>query len=125
VVVAVILVGMVEVALDQVVGVVTVWHRLVSAIGPVLVRAFVDAAVMVWGTPLGIGVADRDGVFVDVVLVRVMQVPLMEVVDVPLVLNRGMTAIGSVDVIVVALVGPVLDLVHRDRSSSRVPEHPG
>lgn len=99
-VVAVVTVRVMEVALYQVVDMVTVRHGLVAATRAVLMAGFVPAAVM------GRRAADRvyavhlEAVFVDMVLVRVMEVPFVQVIDMPIVDDRGVTAAGTVYVVV-------------------------
>jgi len=53
VIVTVVAVGVMEVALDQVVDVVTMWNRRVTAVGAVDVPYLMPVAVMVvgWGSP--------------------------------------------------------------------------
>jgi hypothetical protein len=93
VVVAVILVGVVEVSVDQVVDVVTVRDGLVAAVGSVLVACIVPFAHR--RADVGVVVADFDHVLVDVVAVGVMEVPVMQVVDVSVVAHGGVAASGS------------------------------
>lgn len=115
-VVAVVAVGVVEVAVDQIVDVVAVGHGLVSAAGAV------DMAVLVTGAPVFRGasgrvrLADLDHVLVHVVSVGVMEVAVVEVVHVVPVLDGDVAALGAVDVVVVL----VLVAVHIDHVFGRV-----
>jgi predicted aconitase with swiveling domain len=84
--VAVLVVRVVQVALDQVVDVVTVGHGLVPAVGSVSVAGVVTGAVVVGGALFGVLVADADGVLLDgAVVADMVQVPVVGVVDVALV----------------------------------------
>ena len=107
VVVTVVAVGVVKVPVDEVVDVVAVGDRLVSAALAVDVIAVMPFAVVVGRAAVGVPRVDVQGVLVDVVLVRMMQVSAVDVVDVVAVLDRGVPAAGLVPVLVV-LVGDVL-----------------
>ncbi len=74
------------------VGVVTVWDGLVPAAGAVLVSRGVASARMPRRAAIGIGVADREGVVVDVVSVDMMKVPVVQIVGVPIVTDGGVSA---------------------------------
>jgi AcrR family transcriptional regulator len=104
VVVAVIFVGMVKPALDQVVGVIAVRNGLVSAVIPVGVRRIAADGV---GVVAWMGLVDRDHVFVDVLVVGMVQVAVVEVVDVIVVTDGGMAAARSV----LVRMGAFMDLV--------------
>jgi hypothetical protein len=115
VVVAVIPVGVVQVVTDQVVRVITVRNRLVPATRPVLVARLMAAALVIRSALVGMRRIHGDRMLVDVVPVRVMKVPIVQVVDVPVVLERGMAAVRPVSMIV-PFVNPVrfhLDLLRR------------
>ena len=98
VVVAVVAVRMVEVAVDEVVGVVAVRHRRMSAARPVLVVGGVAGAV-VGGSAVGriLGV-DREGVLLDRAAGGVVEVPVVQVVDVAVVRDGDVAAVGAVAV---------------------------
>lgn len=105
-VVAVAAVGVVQVAFDQVVHVVAVGHRGVAAAGAVAVVGVVAGAQVLGRAFGGVLRVDRQLVFVDVVAVGVVQVAVVQVVHVAVVLDRGVTAVGAVFVLV-GLVGVV------------------
>jgi hypothetical protein len=95
-VVAVIAVGMVQVALDQVIEVIAVRHRLVAAPRTVSVAGLV-ALVVAGCAALGVLRADLQRVFLhqrgaD----RMVQVAVVQVIDVPLVLDGDVAAAGAV-----------------------------
>jgi hypothetical protein len=98
VVVAVVAVRTVQPAFDEVVAMVSVWHRLMAAVRPVLVVGGMAARLL--GAPLRVGLVDREAMLVDVVLVRVMQAAVVQVVDVPFVPDRHVAAVAAVLVIV-------------------------
>jgi hypothetical protein len=103
VIVAVLAIRMVQVAFDQIIDVVAVRHCFMTASRPVSVRSVVSLAGVFRGAALRVGVADCDRVLVDVALVRVVQVPVVQVVHVSFVLHRHMAAVRTVLVLVVVV----------------------
>lgn len=99
-------VWMVQVPVHQVVRVASVRHRGVTTTSSVDVSAVVGAARVVRGTAGRVGVALGELMAVRVSVVGVVQVPVVEVVHVVLVNDRGMSAAGPVRVgmLVVSLV---------------------
>jgi hypothetical protein len=99
VVVAVAVVRVVEMAVDQVIGVIAVRHAGMAAAGAMDVTGGVAGAPVV-GRALGrIGRVDRDRAFVDVIAVDLVQVAVVQVVDVAGVLDREVAAVGAVNMI--------------------------
>jgi hypothetical protein len=99
-----VVVGPVQPPLDQVVDVIAVRHGLVSAVRAVGVRGIAADRT---GVVPGMFLIDGDHVFVDVLLVRMVQMAVMEVVDVIVVVHGDVAAIRSVPV----RVGALMDLV--------------
>ena len=108
-VVAVALVGVVQATVDQVVHVVAVGHLVVAA----ALAVDVGATVMRSVAAVRVELVDRQPVLVDVIAVRMVEVPVVEEVDVAVVDNLRVAAAGSVDVLVgvvdVALVAHIRD----------------
>lgn len=100
VVVAVVAVGVVQVTIHQIVDVVAVRDRLVATPLAVDVVCVVAAAVMVGRAGGRVAVRDLDDVLIDVVTMGMVQVPIMQVVGVPIVLDGLMAASRAVDVVV-------------------------
>jgi hypothetical protein len=96
-------VRMVEVSLDEVVGVVTVGDRLVSATGAVAMSGVVRVAIVVGRAVGGVVPAHCDLVLVDVIAVRVVEVTVVDVVDVALVAYCRVPTVVSVDVVVLGV----------------------
>jgi len=96
VVVAVVGVRMVQMPGHEVVDVVAVWNRLVATAGAVDVAGLVALASVLRGTPLGVLDVDLEHVLVDVVVVRVMQVALVEVIEMIAVRDGRVPAAGPV-----------------------------
>jgi hypothetical protein len=103
VIVAMIPVRMMQAAIDEVIDVIAVRDRFVTAAGAVDVdvRGIVPAARR--GVAVGIGRAHGDDVLIDVIAMRMMQVPIVEVVDVPVVFHRGVAAAWAVGVVVMGM----------------------
>ena len=76
-IIAVIPVWMMQMAVDQIVDVVPVRHRLVPAARPMHVTGFVTAAVMRRRALIGVGSTDRNHVLIDVVPMRMMEMPIV------------------------------------------------
>lgn len=93
-------VRMVQVAIDQVIRVVAVRHLRMAAIGAVDVARRMSAALMVGRAGVRVNGIHFEHAFVDVVAVGVMQMAIVQIVDVPVVFDRQMAAIGTVRVFV-------------------------
>jgi hypothetical protein len=93
-VVAVIAMGMVDVAVDEKVRVIAVRHSGVPARGRVLMTFVVCRALMVDRAGVGIRRVNVEAVFVDVVAVYAMKMPVVEIVCVAAVLHRLVLAIA-------------------------------
>jgi GNAT superfamily N-acetyltransferase len=111
VVVAVVPVRMVEMLVYEVVEVVSMRHLLVTAARSVRVCGLVLTAVVRRRAVRRVGVGHLEDVLVDVVVVIVVQMPVVQVVDVVLVLDRGVPAAGAVQMFV-SLVDGVLRSIH-------------
>lgn len=111
-VIAVTVVRVVEMALDQVIGVVAMRHRRMATAGAVGVTGGVAGAAMVRRALGRIGRVDPDRVFIDVIAVDVVQVPVVQIVDVAGVQDGGMAAAGTVNVIVSRVDGVRGGLCH-------------
>jgi hypothetical protein len=102
VVVAVIAVGMVKAAIDEVIDVVTVGHRLVSAAGAVVVSGLVRAGLVRSGAAIGIRRRHFEGVFLDrAVRLLMMEMAVVQVVEMITVSDRGVPASVAVLVVVI------------------------
>jgi len=104
VVVAVVAVRVVQMTINEVVRVVAMRYGFVSAAGAVYMSRFVAVAVMIWGADVRVGGADGDGVFIDVVAVRMVQVSVVQVINVAFVLDGGVAAACAVLVFVIGVV---------------------
>jgi hypothetical protein len=105
VVVAVVAVDVVQMAVDQVIDVVAVRHRLVAAAGTVLVLLGVVAAAVLRRAAGRVLLAYFELVLLDAGLADVVQVAVVQVVHVVLVVHGGVAAAGTVLVTVVGVGG--------------------
>lgn len=104
-VVAVALVRMVQMAIDQVIDVIAVGYGRVSATGPVHVIGAVAAAGVPAGATVWIGCGDVDAVFFDVACGGlVMKVAIMQIIHMVSVLDGRVSTRWTVDMVVVFVV---------------------
>ena len=103
-VVAMVAVRMMQVAVDEIVDVVAVRHRLVPATWPMLMTRLVPGAAMLGRAAVGILRRDLDHVLVDMVAVHVMQVPIVQVVDMIAMPHGGVATVGTVLVCVIGVM---------------------
>jgi len=96
VIIAVIEVRVMQVSVDQVVGVVTMLNRFVTTAIAMHMIGFVCTAAMVGGALLRIPAVYGEPMLVHMVAVRVVEVAVVQVIGVPLVNNRGMAAVRPV-----------------------------
>lgn len=113
-IVAVVAVGVVQVAVDQVVDVVAVGHGFVATPRTVHVVGGVTPARMRRRAAIGVRRVDGDGVFVDVIVVGMMEVTIVEVVDVTVVKDACVAAARTMDVLVVGVDGAIATLRHSE-----------
>ncbi len=101
-IVAVVAVLVMQVTIDEVVRVVTVRDRFVAAVWAVLVIRGVLRRV-VGRASGGVLPVDRERVVVDVIAVDVVEVAVVQIVRVAIVLDSGVAAARSVDVLMVTV----------------------
>jgi hypothetical protein len=68
---------MMEAAVDQIVGVIAVRHRFVTAVRSVTVRRLMAATTIFRVAAVGIGSADFDDVLLHLSIARVVQMPIV------------------------------------------------
>ena len=93
-----------EVAVDDIVDVIAVGHRFVSAARPVDVVGIVVIAGVIRGAAVRVLVAHRDFMLFYSVLGLMMEVAVVKIIDVTVVFDGGMSAVGTVLVIVVFMI---------------------
>lgn len=90
-IVAMIAMRMMQSAINKIIDVIAMRHLRVAAVGTMYVFFTFDRA-----TTIRIGFADFDHMFVDVTVMRVMQVSVMKVINMAFVLDGGMSAFFAV-----------------------------
>ena len=116
-VVAMVAVRVVQVAVDQVVDVVTVRDGFVAATGAMDVAGLVAAAFVLGRAAVGVGGRDRDHVLVDVVAMRMVQVAVVQVIDMTVMADGRVAAAGAMGVVMVGVMGQ-LAFAHDDLLSA-------
>lgn len=103
-VIAVVAMRMMQMAVDKIIDVITMRNRFVPAARPVDVVFVVAAAVVFRGAGRWIGFRDRQLVLLNTAIgVLVMQVTVVQVIDVPLMLDAGVLAVRAVLVVMVGV----------------------
>jgi hypothetical protein len=105
VVITVIAVRMMKVAVDQIVDVIAVRHRFVSAARPVDMARIMGAAMVARRTLIRICRADLKLVLVYMIAMRMMQVPIMQVIDMIAMFDGRVPAVRAVLMVVVVMMG--------------------
>ena len=105
--------GVMQVPVDQVIDVIAVRHGLVAATGSMFMALFMAATIVVRSCGCRISRVDGNHVLVHMPLVKMVQVPVVEIVRVSLVLNRGMPTAGAVLMRVRVVSLTLLILCHR------------
>lgn len=98
-------VRMMQVAVDQIVNVITVRYCFVPASWPVDMPRFMAAAVMARRALVRIFRADLEPVFVHMITMRMMQMSIMQIIDMIAVPDGGMATVRAMLVVVVGMMG--------------------
>jgi hypothetical protein len=93
-----------QMALDPVIDMIAVRHRLMAAAGAMNMPCRVTGAAMVQGAAVGVVAGHLDHVLVDMVRMRVVQVAVMQIVDMAAVPDRGVAAAGTMLVSVLGML---------------------
>ena len=102
-VVAVTVVRTVQVAVDEVVGVVAVWDCLVPATWAVLMALFFASTSVIWRATVRVSLTYRDHMLHDGRSFLMMKVAVVKIVLMPIVANLRMSAIRSMLVRVIRM----------------------
>jgi hypothetical protein len=89
----------------HVIGVIPVRRSLVAALGSVSMRLLVTFAIVGGRAVVWVGAANRNGVFIDVTAMNVMQMAVMKIIGVSVVAHRHVPATGFVNVIMLGVFG--------------------
>jgi hypothetical protein len=104
VIVAVPLVRVMQVPIDEIVDVVAMRYGFMPTALAVNMGRVMAAAAPI-RAPVGIRRANRNGVLIYMIRVRVVQMAVVQVIDMPIMTDRSMTATWSVHVGMVAMRG--------------------
>ena len=98
-IVAMVAMRMVQPSVYQVIDVVSMRYGFVPATWAVLVRA-----LRLRGAVHGVSRAYGQGMFVYMIAMRMVEVPVMQIVDMPLMTNRRVSAIGTMSVSMIGML---------------------
>jgi hypothetical protein len=104
VIVAVVAVWVVQMAIDEVIGVVAVRNRLVATTRAMHMALVVLAAIVILSAAIWVSGGHFNAMLFNLTASLVVQMTIMQIVGVPVVLNRCVPAAGTVLVSVFALV---------------------
>ena len=89
---------MVQAAVDEIVGVIAMRNRFMAASRAVAMRRIMTAAAMFRAAAVRVGGTDFDDVLLEVPVIWVLQLPGIQVIQVPFVANRKMATAGTMHV---------------------------
>ena len=95
VIIAVIAVNVMQMTRNQVVHMIAVGNRLVSATYAMLVALLMAIANVIGSTTCRVGTGGLDHVFINMAFMQEMQVSVVQVIDVAVVLYSDMSAVGA------------------------------
>jgi hypothetical protein len=87
--------GVVQMTVDQIVGMGAVRHRFMAATRAVVMTGRMPAAVVVGRARLGVGSADREDVLLNAARAHVVQMAVVQVINVAVVPHRLMPAVRA------------------------------
>jgi hypothetical protein len=96
--------GIMQVAVHQIADVVSMRHRLMPTPGTMHMIVGVAVALMPSRTPRRILIVHRQHVLVVVIPMGVMQMPIVEIVHMPIVANRRMPTVRTMLVLVILML---------------------
>lgn len=105
--VAMVTMWMVQMTVDQVVHMIPMGDGFMSAAGAVDVAIGMTAALMVRGAFAGVCGRHRQHMLIHVLLMRMVQMTVMQVVHMAIMLNGGMPAVGPMLVVMIVMLGVV------------------
>ena len=98
-------VRMMQVAINQIVHMVPMRYRFVTTCRPMLVTCIVTGATMLRSALVGIDRGDLDDMFIDMVAMDMMEMPVVQIVDMAVMLDGCMPAIWAVDMRMIGMLG--------------------
>jgi hypothetical protein len=98
-------VGMVQMPFHEIVDVIAMWHGLVSATGTMDMAGLMAGTAVSRRAGIRIRLRHLDHVLVHMVAMRMVQMPIMEVIDMVAVTHGGMAATSAMRVGVTVVAG--------------------
>lgn len=98
---------MVQMTIDEVVHMIAVRHCFVTATRAMYMPWFMAAAYVLGGARVWVRSRDGNDVFVNVIAVRMVQMTIVQIVDVPFVNHGDMATVRAVLMVMVLVVGLV------------------
>lgn len=95
----------VQVAVNQVVDMVAMWHGLVSATGAVYMAWLVAGAMVRRRAAVGVGCRNGNDMLIHMVAMWVVQVAVVQIINMAVVLDSRVSTTGAVLVLVRLVVG--------------------
>lgn len=102
-VIAVSIVGIVQMAINEVACVVTMGNRFMATARSMDVVSIMTSAIMTLGTGIGVHISDLDDMLIHVIPMGMVKVPIVEVVDVVNVLDSGVATVWTMGMIVILM----------------------
>lgn len=96
--------GMMQMPIDQVIGVIAMGDGGVTATGTMDMAGGMAPAGMVLGAAIRIGRAYGDGMLLDHFPFLVVEVAIVDIVDMPIMFDRGVATAGTMNVVMVIVV---------------------
>jgi hypothetical protein len=97
--------GMMKMAIHQIINVVAVGNSLVAAARTMDMASVVAGTLMVWGANIGVRVGNGNHMLVNMVHMGVMKVAIMKIINMPLMKDSGMATARTVDMGVIVVSG--------------------
>lgn len=116
-VVAMVAMLMVKPPIDEIIDVISVRHRFMTATRSVNMAMFMPDMILQWMAAIRVRCRHFDDVFIDMVAMGMVEMSIMKIIDVIPVLHGHMAATGAVFVIVVLVMGEIA-IAHGDFLSS-------
>lgn len=101
-IVAVVAVRKVEMSINEIIGVIAMRYSFMTTVCTVRVVRIVAVADVAVGADVKVGLANGDDMLINVSLMKAVQMTVVQVIDMALMLNGGVTAVGAM------LVGVIL-----------------
>lgn len=98
-IIAMIIVWVMKVPIDQVINMVAMRNCLVSTLRPMHMTRRMPRAIVPGGAILWVGRGYANHMFIDMVFMRIMQMAVMQVVDVAIVHDSGVAAFQPMEMI--------------------------